>query len=53
MVALGCYLGEKKICDPKTVLAVMGEIAPPQKKDLIGVNRQALISGMELKDGKG
>jgi 2-oxoglutarate ferredoxin oxidoreductase subunit gamma len=53
MVALGSYLAEKRIISAETVLAVMEEIAPPSKKDLVGINRQALISGMELKDGKG
>lgn len=49
MVALGCYLANKKIIDVKNVFKVMEEIAPPDRKDLIEINKKALREGMKLK----
>lgn len=49
MVALGCYLAKKKIINPKTVLKVIQEMAPADKKGLISINQQALKQGMKLK----
>jgi len=48
MIALGAYLAKKKIVDLKNVLAIIEEIAPVDKKDLIGVNKQAFTKGTEL-----
>ena len=51
MAALGCYLGQKKIIKPKTVVKAMREIAPEDKRELIGINKKAIILGMELING--
>ena len=48
MVALGSYLKQKEIIAPKTILRVIQESAPPDKKDLIAVNQEALKKGMRL-----
>lgn len=53
MVALGCYLAQKKIINPKTVLKVIEEITPSEKKCFIEINKKALAKGMELRNGKG
>lgn len=50
MVILGSYLARKKILDIKTVLKVMEDIAPADKKDLIAINQQALKEGYGLND---
>lgn len=52
MVALGCYLAQAKIVQAKTVLKVIAEIAPAEKKDLIKINQEALLEGMNLANGK-
>lgn len=49
MVALGAYLAKKKTVDLKNVLVTIEEIAPLDKKDLIEINKQAVIKGNELK----
>lgn len=49
MVALGCFLANRKIIDIKTIFKVIEEIAPAEKKDLIGINKRALEEGMMLK----
>ena len=51
MVALGCYLGNKKIVDVKNILSIIKEMAPADKKELIQVNQEALYRGMELRNG--
>jgi 2-oxoglutarate ferredoxin oxidoreductase subunit gamma len=48
MVALGCYAAGKKIIDLKSVLRVIDEIAPMDKKELIEINKKALSAGAEL-----
>lgn len=48
MVALGCYLAEKKIINLKTVIKVFEEIAPPDKRGLIEINKRALNEGIKL-----
>lgn len=48
MVALGCYLGKKEIVDKNTVFRVIEDIAPKEKKDLIEINKRALIEGIKL-----
>jgi len=52
MVALGCFLKNKKTLSLKTASAVIAEIAPEQKNDLILINQQALNEGAGLTDGK-
>jgi 2-oxoglutarate ferredoxin oxidoreductase subunit gamma len=47
-VALGCYLAKNKIIDIKNVLKVIEEIAPRGKKDLVEINKQAVLSGVKL-----
>ncbi|MDD5155526.1 MAG: 2-oxoacid:acceptor oxidoreductase family protein [Candidatus Omnitrophica bacterium] len=49
IVALGCYLGEKNIVRVKSVFKAMQDIAPEQgKRELIEINKRALLSGKEL-----
>lgn len=50
MVALGAYLGKKKIISPTTVVKVIEEIAPADKRHLIEINKQALFAGVKLDD---
>jgi len=49
MVALGCYIAKNKIVATKTVLKVIEDFAPKNKKELIGINQQALLAGGEPK----
>jgi 2-oxoglutarate ferredoxin oxidoreductase subunit gamma len=49
MLILGFYLARKKIVKPDTVLKVIAEIAPADKKGLVGINQQALKQGYQLK----
>ncbi len=51
MVALGCYLGNKKTVALKNILSIIKEMAPADKKGLIQVNQEALYRGMELRNG--
>ena len=51
MVALGCYLGNKKTVALKNILSIIKEIAPADKKGLIQVNQKALHRGVELRNG--
>jgi 2-oxoglutarate ferredoxin oxidoreductase subunit gamma len=49
MVALGCYLAKKNIIQTKSVFKAMQDIAPEEgKKELIEINKRALLSGKEL-----
>jgi 2-oxoglutarate ferredoxin oxidoreductase subunit gamma len=48
MVALGCYLAQKKIIDIDNVLKSITEVAPADKKDLIQINKDALCAGAKL-----
>lgn len=48
MVALGCFLAAKKIFDKGLVLNAIEEIAPPGKKDLVAVNKEAILKGAGL-----
>jgi 2-oxoglutarate ferredoxin oxidoreductase subunit gamma len=48
MVALGCFLKNKKIVTPKTIKGIIEEMAPKDRLELIKVNQEALIRGMEL-----
>ncbi|MDD5431645.1 MAG: 2-oxoacid:acceptor oxidoreductase family protein [Candidatus Omnitrophica bacterium] len=49
MVALGCFLAHKKIAGLKSVFSTIVEFAPAGKKELIEVNKKAILKGMELK----
>lgn len=48
MVALGCLIAEKKIVALKSILKVIQEIAPANKKNLIKINKRALLRGIKL-----
>ncbi len=48
MVALGCFLAKKKIFNKEFVLNTIEEIAPAGKKDLVAINKQAILSGASL-----
>lgn len=47
-IALGCYLAQKRIVNPKTIFRVIEEISPEDKRDLVEINKKALSTGMEL-----
>lgn len=47
MVALGAYLGKKRIVSAKTVFQVIRESAPSDKPELIKINQQALSAGIK------
>jgi 2-oxoglutarate ferredoxin oxidoreductase subunit gamma len=49
MVALGCFLTQKKIVEAKSVVRVIQDMAPADKKGLIEINKRALAEGMKLK----
>jgi 2-oxoglutarate ferredoxin oxidoreductase subunit gamma len=49
MVALGCLVGHKDIVKPESILRVISEIAPPDKNNLIEINKKALQEGMGLR----
>jgi 2-oxoglutarate ferredoxin oxidoreductase subunit gamma len=49
MVALGCYIDKKKIINVSSILEVIKEMAPQDKKNLIAINKQALEEGLKLK----
>lgn len=48
MIALGNYLGVKKIIKIENILKLIEEIAPAGKTDLIEVNKKALLKGAKL-----
>lgn len=48
MVALGCFLTKKRILDKEIVLNTIEEIAPAEKKELVAVNKQAILKGADL-----
>jgi len=50
MIALGCYLAHKKIVSLETILKVIKDIAPIDKKGLISINQTALKKGYGLND---
>lgn len=49
VVALGCFVTHKNIVSKESILKVISEIAPPDKKNLIEINHQALKEGMDLR----
>ncbi len=49
MVALGVLIARANIVNPKTVIKVMENIAPADKKELVKINIRALEEGMGIK----
>lgn len=49
MVALGCFLAQKKTVSLESVFRVISDIAPSDKKSLIEINKKALQEGMGLR----
>ncbi|MCM8789737.1 MAG: 2-oxoacid:acceptor oxidoreductase family protein [Candidatus Omnitrophica bacterium] len=49
MIALGCYINKKHILNKDTVVKVLLDIAPEEKKTLVEINRIALDEGFRLK----
>lgn len=48
MIALGCFIAWKNIVKLKSVSKVISDIAPEDKRHLIGINKRALQEGMRL-----
>jgi 2-oxoglutarate ferredoxin oxidoreductase subunit gamma len=48
MIALGSLIAQKKLVRPETVLETIEAIAPPGKRELIEINKKALLRGVEL-----
>ena len=48
MVALGCYLAKKKVLEINGVLDTIEDIAPQNKKNLVEINKKAVIAGSSL-----
>ncbi|HTY45183.1 MAG TPA: 2-oxoacid:acceptor oxidoreductase family protein [Patescibacteria group bacterium] len=48
MVALGFFVGKREIVALDSVLEVIEEIAPADKKHLVQINQQALLKGQQL-----
>jgi 2-oxoglutarate ferredoxin oxidoreductase subunit gamma len=48
MIALGCYLGYKRLLVPQTVLKLIRKLAAADKKELREINFQAFLAGMKL-----
>jgi 2-oxoglutarate ferredoxin oxidoreductase subunit gamma len=49
IIALGCYLAQKKNLQAQTIFKVIEDMAPADKKGLIEINKQALKEGMKLR----
>ncbi|MDI6758290.1 MAG: 2-oxoacid:acceptor oxidoreductase family protein [Candidatus Omnitrophota bacterium] len=49
MVALGCYLANKKILNKEKIPEVFKIMAPTDKKELVLINQKAFLKGLELK----
>ncbi len=49
MIALGCYLAQKKLVALETVVEAMKKIAPPGHEELVIINKRALYKGAKLK----
>jgi 2-oxoglutarate ferredoxin oxidoreductase subunit gamma len=49
MIALGCYISERKTVSIESAVRAIEETAPAEKKHLIEINRRALSKGEELK----
>ncbi len=48
MVALGAYLGMKRVVSPETVLEALKKVLPERRHSLIPLNRQAIARGLEV-----
>lgn len=48
MVALGCFAVSTGVVDLKSVLEVIDEVAPLDKKQFVEINRKAALTGKEL-----
>jgi 2-oxoglutarate ferredoxin oxidoreductase subunit gamma len=48
MIALGYYISRRPVIKASTISAVIADIAPQGKKDLIEINQQALRVGISL-----
>ena len=48
MVALGAYIAKRGILTKESIFKAIEEIAPEEKKSLIGINKQAVEEGMKL-----
>jgi len=48
MVALGAYAAKKRIFRRGVIFKAIQEIAPPNRKNLIPINKQAIQEGMRL-----
>jgi len=53
MVALGCYLGVKKIVEVPAMREVFKSLAPAGNTHILEINNQALEEGVKLVNGKG
>ena len=51
MIALGVYLGKKKVVSIKNILEVMKMMTPSGRADILKVNQEALDTGVKLKNG--
>ncbi|MCX5703503.1 MAG: 2-oxoacid:acceptor oxidoreductase family protein [Candidatus Omnitrophica bacterium] len=49
MVALGCFVREKKTVHLESIFEAIVDIAPKEKKGLIEINKKALEEGVRLK----
>ncbi len=48
MIALGSYLGHRSTIATKTIFKTIRRMAPADKKELIGINKQAFMQGLRL-----
>jgi 2-oxoglutarate ferredoxin oxidoreductase subunit gamma len=48
IVALGCFVAKSKVVDPKTIMRVIEEMAPADRRELVLVNKKALSAGKDL-----
>jgi len=48
MVVLGCFAAKKNIVDIENILNAIEEIAPPDKKGLVDINKHAVMAGRDL-----
>ena len=49
MLALGCLIAHKKILKAKNILKAISDIAPQDKRHLLGINQKALKAGERLR----
>ncbi len=48
MVALGCFCAQKPLMAPETVIATMRLMAPPERPEILSVNKEAFARGLRL-----